>query len=304
MRKNPNKDKMRFILLAVTTLLVALVFLIIAGLPSPALAEENSEVKNNLITETNPSKIETETITEEQETSPLPFDDQGNNSGQELECKVQSTEVTEAEEESSSPTSSCTTAHSESTGKSPSTKKSEQAREVSQQASTCATAPPPTTTTSSKITESTVTTTTQPPTKATTKAPAKPETTSSTTQIQGQFDCTSADNFIRLLNNYRTANGLAALQKSGQLTSIAEKRSAEISKEFSHAGISKYGNYGENIFMCSGVSQSDLAAKALQAFQNSSGHNMNQLSDRCKTIGVGHYIVSGNTHYLAVVFGY
>ncbi len=130
----------------------------------------------------------------------------------------------------------------------------------------------------------------------TTQAPA--------TTIDGYFNRSSCDEFIALLNQYRTASGKSALQKSGHLTGIAESRAVEIVKDFSHAGIAKYGNYGENIFMGSGLPKYDLASTALQAFKNSPGHDVNQLYDKYNSVGVGHYVTPSGAHYWAVIFSF
>ncbi len=304
MKKKPNRAKQRFILPAVAVLLTALLFLSIKALSPPALADQNEAVNNTQSSVKIPNETKVEDPADKQEALHLTFDKPGRRSDlvdtdreEPTTTEAQPTEVTSAAEESTTVEAACTEeTTSSSTAASPAPTQPVQTRAP---AKAPAPAPPPTET-KPKVVEATVITTTNAPTKA----PATTETTTAPPQTSAAINYSTADAFIRLLNNYRTANGLSALQKCSQLTAVAEKRSAEISKDFSHAGMSKYGNYGENIFMCSGVSQSDVAAKALHAFQNSSGHNMNQLSDRYKAIGVGHYIVSGNTHYLAVVFSF
>ncbi|MDD2427518.1 MAG: CAP domain-containing protein [Eubacteriales bacterium] len=159
---------------------------------------------------------------------------------------------------------------------------------------------PPRTTAAPKTTQAPTTTqapkTTAAPTPAPTKAP--------TPQVSGSFNRASCDEFIALLNQYRAANGVGALQRSGQLTGIAEKRAVEIVNDFSHAGISKYGNYGENIFMGAGADRYNYASTALTAFQNSPGHDTNQLYAAYNFVGVGHYITPSGAHYWAVVFSF
>lgn len=122
--------------------------------------------------------------------------------------------------------------------------------------------------------------------------------------MDGSFNRSSCDEFIALLNQYRAANSVGALQKSGMLTGVAEKRSVEIVANFSHAGIANYGNYGENIFMGAGADRYNYASTALDAFKNSAGHNTNQLYSAYKYVGVGHYITPGGAHYWAVVFSF
>ncbi len=304
MKRKPNRAKQRLILPAVAVLLTALLFFSIKALSPPALADQNQAVENTQTAEKIQDETKSEDSADKQEALYLTFDKPGRRSDlvdtpEEELCttETQPTEVTSPAEASTTEEAACTEeTTSSSTAASPAPTQPVQTRAP---AKAPAQAPPPTET-KPKVVEATVITTTNAPTKA----PATTETTTAPPQTSAAINYSTADAFIRLLNNYRTANGLSALQKCSQLTAVAEKRSAEISKDFSHAGMSKYGNYGENIFMCSGVSQSDVAAKALHAFQNSSGHNMNQLSDRYKAIGVGHYIVSGNTHYLAVVFSF
>jgi hypothetical protein len=75
-----------------------------------------------------------------------------------------------------------------------------------------------------------------------------------------------------LFNEYRIKNGRSPLVFSPRLNEIAQLRVEEIKKDFSHSGISKYGNFGENIVQ--GV-YSDNGA--LEVWSNSSGHRANML---------------------------
>lgn len=157
--------------------------------------------------------------------------------------------------------------------------------------------------------------TTAPTTAATTRAPAPTTqapvvTTAPTTTkapaatVDGSFNRSSCDEFIALLNQYRAGKGVGALQKSGSLTGVAEKRSVEIVSNFSHAGIAKYGNYGENIFMGAGAERYNYASTALDAFKKSAGHDTNQLYAAYNYVGVGHYITPSGAHYWAVIFSF
>ena len=157
--------------------------------------------------------------------------------------------------------------------------------------------PPVTKASKTDAVKTTVEPTTAPPTTAApTEAPPPQEA--------GYFNRASCDEFISLLNQYRAENGKCTLKKSSQLTNIAESRAMEIVTDFSHAGIAKYGNYGENIFMGSGLPKYDLACTALQAFKNSSCHDTNQLYDKYNSVGVGHYVTPCGAHYWAVIFSF
>lgn len=150
--------------------------------------------------------------------------------------------------------------------------------------------------------------TTQAPPPPTTQAPPPPTTQAppppTTQAASGSFNRASAEELVRLINEYRVANGVGALSLSENLMSVAAKRAVEISTDFSHAGISKYGNYGENIFMGAGDSKYNYASTALAAFKASPSHNTNQLYASYRSIGVGHYITANGFHYWAVVFSF
>lgn len=130
----------------------------------------------------------------------------------------------------------------------------------------------------------------------TTQAPAPVQT--------GSYNRSSTDDFVALLNQYRAASAVAALNKCPNLTYISECRSVEIVTDFSHAGIYKYGSYGENIFVGSGLDKYNWAATVLDSFKKSPAHNDNLLNSGYKNVGVGHYITSADAHYWVVVFGY
>lgn len=154
--------------------------------------------------------------------------------------------------------------------------------------------------------------TSAPKATAVSKETAPPETTKSPTEKPteapkspgGSHHKSSADDFIKVLNDYRAAEGKSPLKKCSNLTNIACKRAVEISTNFSHEGIKKYGSYGENIFKGSGSDQYYSASLVLGRFKASSGHNTNQLYEKYKSVGVGHYITDKGTHCWAVVFGF
>lgn len=159
-----------------------------------------------------------------------------------------------------------------------------------------------TTASKQKTTEAPTQKATEAPTQKTTEAPTEKATEASKSS-SGTHHKSSADAFIKLLNEYRASQGKCSLQKSSKLTDVACKRAVEISKNFSHDGIKKYGNYGENILMGSGSNQYNSASYVLGRFKKSCGHDTNQLYDKYKTVGVGHYITEDGAHYWAVVFG-
>jgi len=68
-------------------------------------------------------------------------------------------------------------------------------------------------------------------------------------------------------------NGLPPLAFNSRLNEIAQQRVEEIKTEFSHSGLRKYGNFGENIVM---GAYSD--SKALEAWIGSLGHRDNMLN--------------------------
>lgn len=73
-----------------------------------------------------------------------------------------------------------------------------------------------------------------------------------------------------LFNNYRLENRLPPLVFSPRLNEIAQLRVEEIKSDFSHSGISKYGNFGENIVM---GAYTDWGI--LDAWNSSQGHRAN-----------------------------
>jgi uncharacterized protein YkwD len=86
---------------------------------------------------------------------------------------------------------------------------------------------------------------------------------------------TVSQTYETIFNNFRRQNGLQPLIFDPLLNSIAASRAVEISKDFSHAGINKYGNLGENIAMSTGGYLSD--EEALRLWEDSPGHRANML---------------------------
>ncbi|GEM_PF-7039108 len=291
MKKRSARENRKLVQLAVALSSAALLFLSVAGVSTPAVAGQDFAQNDKTIRQTEAvtaSKADNEAKQDRQPVLRLSLSDQGTSPEQQADSLPEppvQTAPSGRRSVNTDPTTPATTS-----------------------------APLPTETPASTqpetITQTTETNVAAPPvTKPSPTATLVPETTTTTSQAppsitEGYFNRASCDEFISLLNQYRTANGKTALKKSSQLTSIAESRAVEIVADFSHAGIAKYGNYGENIFMGSGLPKYDLASTALQAFKNSPGHDYNQLYDKYKSIGVGHYVTASGAHYWAVVFSF
>lgn len=121
---------------------------------------------------------------------------------------------------------------------------------------------------------------------------------------------TLADEVIRLVNEERSKNGLAALRKSEVLMDIALIRASDLPTSFSHNrpdGSSCFDLYdekgyvykssGENIAYGQGSPQS-----VMEGWMNSSGHRQNILNAEFKEIGVGVYEKDG-LYYWVQAFG-
>lgn len=102
-------------------------------------------------------------------------------------------------------------------------------------------------------------------------------------------------NFLTIINNYRSQQGLSSLSPSSALTQAADIRNNEIETSFSHTrpngsffdsvltdiGFSNYLTAGENLVQTSNGTASDyeIAEYAFTLWQNSPGHNANMLGD-------------------------
>lgn len=292
MKKRSARENRKLVQLAVALSSATLLFLSVAGVSTPAVAGQDFARNDKTIRQTQAvtaSKADNEAKQDRQPVLRLSLSDQGTSPEQQADDFLPEPPVLTAPSGRRSVNTDPTTPAVTSAPLPTETPAGTQPESIT------------------KTTEANVAAT--PVTKPSPTATLVPETTTTTSQAplsktEGYFNRASCDEFISLLNQYRTANGKTALKKSSQLTSIAESRAVEIVADFSHAGIAKYGNYGENIFMGSGLPKYDLASTALQAFRNSPGHDYNQLYPKYKSIGVGHYVTASGAHYWAVVFSF
>jgi uncharacterized protein YkwD len=123
--------------------------------------------------------------------------------------------------------------------------------------------------------------------------------------------------FLRLINDYRGQNGLAALALSDSLASSAAWKSQNMATEgyFAHddtpigrtwdqrlrdCGYTYNTWLGENIAAGNGT-----AAATFQQWRNSSGHNANMLNANYNAIGIGRAYVAGSPYgwYWTTDFG-
>lgn len=281
MKKRSSREKRKLVQLAVVLSSAVLLFLSVAGVSTPAVAGQEFAKNDKTIRQTQAvmvSRADHESKQDKQPALRISLSDQGTSPEQQADSLAEppvQTAPTGRRSVNTNPTTPAATSAPSPTE----TPAGTQPETITKTAETNVVAPP----------ETTISTTTNeaPPSKA-----------------EAYYNRASCDEFISLLNQYRTANGKSVLKKSSQLTSVAESRAVEIVADFSHAGIAKYGNYGENIFMGSGLPKYDLAATALQAFKNSPGHDENQLYPKYKSIGVGHYVTPSGAHYWAVVFSF
>lgn len=107
----------------------------------------------------------------------------------------------------------------------------------------------------------------------------------------------SADEFLRRVNEQRTALGLSVLIKDDAMTEYAKKRAVEIASCFSHDGFSGYS--GENI----GNFSSGDAGAWYEAFYKSQGHKENMMDAFYEKTGAAVYF-NGREYYVVQVFQY
>ncbi len=119
---------------------------------------------------------------------------------------------------------------------------------------------------------------------------------------------------LELVNQYRKQTGLNSLKYSGKLQKAADVRAREIVTLFDHtrpdgsncstavteSGIS-FSAFGENIFMCSGVT--NLTSKLIfDAWMDSPSHRENILREGFTDMCIGIYSADGST-YAVQLFG-
>jgi len=150
-----------------------------------------------------------------------------------------------------------------------------------------------------------------PQASSTLSAPTPKKTLGTADTVLGVGDCTTNPalddqevEFLRLINNHRAANGLAALSVSYTLSKAAQWKSEDLGRNayFAHDDLNRtwvqrirdcgYGFnawLGENI--AGGVSN---AQAAFDLFKNSPGHNANMLGGNYYAIGIGRAFVAGS----------
>ncbi len=135
------------------------------------------------------------------------------------------------------------------------------------------------------------------------------ESTESTGDNQSTSESAYAAEVVRLVNEERAKEGLAALKTDAAVQSAAQIRAKETVTLFSHtrpdgsscftalqsAG-AKYSTAGENI-----AYGQKTPAEVVNAWMNSEGHRANIMNSSFTTIGVGCY-KSGNTYYWSQFF--
>ncbi len=110
-----------------------------------------------------------------------------------------------------------------------------------------------------------------------------------------------------LVNNQRTAAGLAEVVWSNILTSDANVRASEASVKWSHTRpngtqwwtVDSNSMYGENL--AKGYTTADAA---VAAWMNSPSHKANILDSGFRTMGISTYTDANGTVYIAQEFGY
>ncbi len=103
----------------------------------------------------------------------------------------------------------------------------------------------------------------------------------------------SGSDAYALLNQYRSANGLAGLVRDAELEAKAYQRAIEIVSNFSHSSAGGYNSgLGENIAM--GVLD---AQTVTEGWYNSPGHRANMLGGY-QTVGIAHYSANGLDYWV------
>lgn len=123
--------------------------------------------------------------------------------------------------------------------------------------------------------------------------------------------------FLKLINDYRAANGKGALTLNAQLSAAAaahsldmglrnyfnhtNKQGKDVGNRASGAGY-RWKVIGENL--AAGTVQ-NTAAEAFAMWQSSPGHNQNMLDSDFREIGIGREQVPGSRYewYWTTVFG-
>lgn len=125
------------------------------------------------------------------------------------------------------------------------------------------------------------------------------------TPANDSYDAALAEGIFQQVNQKRAAEGLSPLVYLESLDSVAQLRSEEISRNFSHTrpdGSSCFtaGDFnGENIYYKTGTAPT--AETVMNAWMNSEGHRANILSKNFTGISIACY-VQGNSVYCVQIF--
>lgn len=121
--------------------------------------------------------------------------------------------------------------------------------------------------------------------------------------VYGVYNNEFEDEVIRLVNEYRIANGLRPFKKSIYLCKQADIRGYEITNVYHHTRpngeffstvIEHGGTKAENIAV--GTLQTNTPQDVFDAWRNSEGHNKNMLRDDCEYIGVSCFVGEGTKY--------
>ena len=121
--------------------------------------------------------------------------------------------------------------------------------------------------------------------------------------VYGVYNTEFEDEVIRLVNEYRIANGLKPFKKSKYLSKQADIRGYEITNVYHHTRpngeffstvLEHGGTKAENIAV--GTLQTNTPQAVFDAWRNSEGHNKNMLRDDCEYIGVSCFVGDGTKY--------
>lgn len=176
-----------------------------------------------------------------------------------------------------------------------------------------------TTTTTTKKATTTTTTTKKTTTTTTTKKTTTTTTTTTSSGVKLPYDATTnafINEVLRLTNEFRAENGVAALEIDLDLTDdVAMVRAEEITELFSHTrpdGTSCFTAFDEGGFVlggnCGGRAENiaygySSAAAVVEAWKNSAGHRANMLKSSFNVIGIG-FVNDGGVYYWTQEFAY
>jgi uncharacterized protein YkwD len=143
-----------------------------------------------------------------------------------------------------------------------------------------------------------------------------PTRTPTPVAINNEAVCLNAEEatFLKLINDYRVANGRVALKVSATLNKAAYAHSLDMAQRnyFSHTTLSplpawqagptfsdrmKGMGYTYNVARGENIAAGQpTAQRVFDAWKGSAGHNANMLSANYKVIGIGFVKLSGNTY--------